>query len=90
MRSIIAAATAWSPKTPPQPENGRLLVRMSEAAGDELEEQIRGVLLEGQVADLGDDDQAVAAQLGHLRRSPCDPVARPQGHRSGPMEHGVG
>jgi hypothetical protein len=33
------------------------------AAGDELEEQVRGVLLERQVADLVDDDQSVAAQL---------------------------
>jgi len=27
----MAAATAWSPKTPPQPLNGRLEVRIREA-----------------------------------------------------------
>jgi hypothetical protein len=31
MRSIIAAATTWSPKTSPQRANGRLLVRIGEA-----------------------------------------------------------
>jgi hypothetical protein len=31
IRSIMAAATAWSPKTVPQPEKGRLEVRMREA-----------------------------------------------------------
>ena len=31
------------------------------ADADELEEQVRGVLLEGDVADLVDDDEAVAA-----------------------------
>ncbi len=31
-----------------------------------MEEQVRGVLLEGQVADLVDDDQPVAAQPGEL------------------------
>jgi hypothetical protein len=36
------------------------------SAGDELEEQVRGVLLERQVADLVDDDQPVAAQPGEL------------------------
>ncbi len=36
------------------------------AGGDELEEQVRGVLLEGEVADLVDDDQPVAAQPGEL------------------------
>ena len=39
------------------------------AGGDELEEQVRGVLLEGQVADLVDDDQPVAAQPGELVRA---------------------
>ena len=32
------------------------------AAGDELEEQVGGVLLEGQVADFVDDDQPVTAE----------------------------
>jgi hypothetical protein len=36
------------------------------AGADELEEQVRGVLLEGQVADLVDDDQRVATQPGQL------------------------
>ena len=36
------------------------------AGADELEEQVRGVLFEGQVADLVDHDQPVAAQLGQL------------------------
>jgi hypothetical protein len=31
MRSIIAAATTWSPKTSPQRANGRLDVKISEA-----------------------------------------------------------
>ena len=34
------------------------------AAGHELEEQVRGVLLEGQVADLVDDDQPVTSKPG--------------------------
>ena len=38
------------------------------AGGDELEEQVRGVLLERQVADLIDDDQGVAAQPGQFPR----------------------
>jgi hypothetical protein len=33
------------------------------ARGDELEEQVRGVLVERDVADLVDDDQFVAADL---------------------------
>src|SRR5215207_9061094 len=41
------------------------------AAGDELEEQVRGVLFEGQVADLIDDDQPVAAQFGELGGKPA-------------------
>jgi hypothetical protein len=36
------------------------------AGGDELEEQIRGVLIEGDVTDLVDDDQLVAADLLQL------------------------
>ena len=36
------------------------------AAGHELEEQVRCVLLEGQVADLVDDDLPVAPQPGQL------------------------
>src|SRR5690606_19917049 len=36
------------------------------AGGDELEEEVGGVLLEGEVADLVDDDQPVAAQPGQF------------------------
>jgi hypothetical protein len=36
------------------------------AGRDELEEQVRGVLFERQVADLVDDDQPVAAQPDQL------------------------
>ena len=39
------------------------------SAGDELEEQVGGVLLEGQVADFVDDDQAVAAECTSLADS---------------------
>ncbi|ORV98945.1 hypothetical protein AWC13_12135 [Mycobacterium kubicae] len=42
-----------------QDERGLLV-----AAGDQLEKQIRGVLSEGDVADLVDDEQSDAAQLG--------------------------
>lgn len=44
------------------------------AGGHELEEQVGGVLLEGQVADLVDDDQPVAAQPGEFLREPALPV----------------
>jgi len=37
MRSIIAAATTWSPKTSPQRAKGRLLVKISEACSYRLE-----------------------------------------------------
>jgi hypothetical protein len=33
----MAAATTWSPNTPPQPENGRLEVRIREACSYLLE-----------------------------------------------------
>jgi len=36
------------------------------AGGDELEEQVRGVVVERDVADLVDDDQFVAADLLQL------------------------
>jgi hypothetical protein len=39
-----------------------------------LEEQVRGVLLEGQVSDLVDDDQAVAPQPGELGGGPAGAV----------------
>jgi hypothetical protein len=40
----------------------------------QLKEQVRGVLLEGQVADLVDDDQPVTAQPGELLREQPLPV----------------
>jgi hypothetical protein len=36
------------------------------AGGDELEEQVGGVLGEGEVANLVDDDQPVATESGEL------------------------
>ena len=40
------------------------------AGRDELEEQVRGVLLEGDVTDLVDDEEPVAAQSGELVGQP--------------------
>ena len=40
----------------------------------ELEHQVGGVLLEGEVADLVDDDQSVAAQAGELGGEPSEAV----------------
>jgi hypothetical protein len=65
MRSIMAEATTWSPNTSPQRAKG---VRGQDQRGvfvagrDQLEEQVRGVLLERDVADFVHDDQPVAAQ----------------------------
>ena len=44
------------------------------AGADELEEQVRSVLFEGQVADLVDDDESVAAQLGQFGGEPSGAV----------------
>lgn len=44
--------------------------RVFVAAGNELEEQVRGVLLEREVADFVHDDQPVAAQPGELVGQP--------------------
>ena len=68
-RSIIAAATTR--RRTPRPSAEGLLRGDDQggafvAGGDELEEQVRGVGFEGQVADLVDDDQPVAAQPGQL------------------------
>ena len=46
------------------------------AGGDELEEQVRGVLLERDVADLVDDDQSVAAQPDEFLGQPPALVGR--------------
>ena len=43
-------------------------------AGDELEEQIRGVLLERDVTDFVDDDQAVTAELHEFLGQPAQLV----------------
>jgi hypothetical protein len=45
------------------------------ADGDELEEQVRGVLLEGQVANFVDDDQCVAAEFGEFSSKPVSLVS---------------
>ena len=44
------------------------------AARDELEEQVRSVLLDGEVADLVDDDQPVTAKPCELARQLSLPV----------------
>jgi len=44
------------------------------AGGDELEEQVCCVLLERQVADFVDDDEAVAAQPGEFFGEQAVPV----------------
>ena len=44
-------------------------------AGDELEEQVGGVLLEGQVANFVDDDQCVAAESGEFSSKPVSLVS---------------
>ena len=66
----MAAATVSSPKTSPQRPNGLLLVTMRlarlVAGGDELEEQVGGLGLERDVADLVDDQERVAGQAGEL------------------------
>ena len=38
------------------------------ARGDQLEEEVGGVLVEGQVADLVDDEQAVTGEAGEFAR----------------------
>src|SRR4051812_28542211 len=51
-----------------------------EARHDELEEQVRGVLIEWDVGDLVDDDQLVAADLLELG---CQPVGLMRGGEAG-------
>ena len=74
----MAAATTSSPKTSPQRPNGWLLVTISDGAfvagGDELEEQVRGFWFEGDVADLVDDEQRVAAEPDQLGLQPAGVV----------------
>ena len=51
------------------------------AAGDELKEQVRGVLFEWNVADLVDDDEAVTAELDQFQGESALLVGRLQpGH----------
>ena len=87
-RSIMAVATMSSPKVSPQRPNGRLRGDDDRAflvaGGHELEEQVRRIVVERDVADLVDDDQLVAADLLQLDLEltgvvgggqPGDPVA---------------
>ena len=66
----MAAATTGSPKISPQAVNGLLDVTITEpafvAGGDELEEQVGGLGVEGDVAHLVDDDQRCALQLAEV------------------------
>ena len=54
------------------------------AAGHELEEQVRGVLLEGQVADLVDDDErSQSLNQDKRRRFDSYPGSRPSASHRG-------
>ena len=74
----MAAATTSSPKTSPQRPKGLLQVTIRRGAfvagGDELEEQVRGFGFEGDVADLVDDQQRVAAEADELVLQPAGVV----------------
>ena len=74
----MAAATTSSPKTSPQRPKGLLLVTISAGAfvagGDELEEQVRGLGFEGDVADLVDDQQRDPAEPDQLVLQPAGGV----------------
>ena len=87
----MAAATTSSPKTSPQRPKGLLLVTIRRgpfvAGGHELEEQVRGFGLEGDVADLVDDDQRVAAQPGEFGLQPSVVVG--VGEAGDPLGGGV-
>src|SRR5215472_18356129 len=66
-RSFIAAATTSSPKVSPQRFAERLVAGDDQAGplvagGHQLEEQVGGLGLERDVADLVDDQQRVAAE----------------------------
>jgi len=68
-RSIIATAVTSSPKISPQAENGLFEVTIIDAprsARDEAEHEVRGFGVEGDVADLVDDDQGDEAQPAKL------------------------
>ena len=89
----MAAATTSSPKTSPQRPKGLLLVTIRRGAfvagGDELEEQVRGFGFEGDVADLVDDEQRVAAEADELGLQPAGVVgasARRATHSDGGRE----
>src|SRR6266540_6225568 len=72
-RSIMAAATMSSPKTSPQRPNGLLSddQRGAFVAGrHELEEQVGGLGLKRDVADLVDHQQRVAAKADQLWLQP--------------------
>jgi hypothetical protein len=57
------------------------------AAGDQLEEQVRGVLFERDISDLVDDEQTDAPQFGQFSRKPASIVG---GFESGHPVHGGG
>ena len=69
-RSMSAAATIASPRISPQASKPRLLViddaAALVAARDQREEQVGGLALEREVADLVDDQQLVALQASEL------------------------
>ena len=61
------------------------------AAGNQLEKQVRRVLLEGDVADLVDDEQTDAPQLDQLGREPpslSSAGAHLAGRRNSPIAQG--
>jgi hypothetical protein len=71
----MAAATTSSPETSPQRPKGLLevtmrLARSLVAGGDELEEQVGCLGLEGDVADFVDDEQRDAAELDQFILEP--------------------
>ncbi len=74
----MAAATTSSPKTSPQRPKGLLEVTIRRGAfvagGDELEEQVGGFGFEGDVADLVDDEQRVAAEPDEFGLEPAGVV----------------
>jgi hypothetical protein len=69
-RSMRAAATIASPRISPHCSKPRLEVTAIEpafvAAGDEREQEVGGLALEGKVADLVDDEQVVALEAPQL------------------------
>ena len=75
-RSIIAVTRSYRPpKTSPHLPNGRLLLRISDESRrcrdeDELEEQVRGLGFERDVADFMDDKNGIPAELAQFGLQP--------------------